>query len=114
MINPGKYNIVAYQGSTYDANFTWAIGGTAVDLTGYTASMQVRASATADEAILDIDSSAEITLGGTAGSININIPASTMGSAIPGHYVYDLELDSGSTVIKLLEGSFQIKPEVTR
>jgi hypothetical protein len=114
MINPGKYNITAYQGATYSLSLNWQIGGTAVDLSGYTAAMQVRSSVTAPDTILDLDTGTEITLGGTAGTISITVPASTMGSAIPGKYLYDLELDSGSTVTRLLEGAFQILPEVTK
>lgn len=114
MITAGKYNINAYQGATYSLSLTWELGGTAVDLTGYSAAMQVRESVNSATAILDLSSASEITLGGTAGTIAIEVPASTMGSATPGRYLYDLELDSGSTVTRLLEGAFQILPEVTR
>jgi hypothetical protein len=31
-----------------------------------------------------------------------------------GNYVYDLELDSGAEVTRLIQGGFQIQPEVTR
>ena len=114
MIKAGRYNIVAYQGATYDLNVTWSVDETPVDLTNYTAAMQVRQSVGATTAELSIDSDAGITLGGTAGTININISADTMGSAIPGDYVYDLELDSGGTVTRLLQGNFQIIGEVTK
>lgn len=114
MINPSRYNIVAYQGATYDLSMTWAIGGTAVNLTNYTAAMQVRESVNADTPEISLTSGAGITLGGTAGTIDINIPASTMGSASPGSYVYDLELNSGGTITRLMQGTFQIEAEVTR
>jgi hypothetical protein len=114
MINPGNYNIKAYQGATYNLDLTWSIGGTAVDLTNYTAAMQVRTTANASQSILSLESESGITLGGTAGTIAIEVPAATMGSAIPGQYVYDLELDSGATVTRLIQGTFQIQAEVTR
>jgi len=114
MINPGTYNINAYQGATYDLNLTWSIGGTAVNLTGYTAAMQVRESASSTAIVLNLASGSGITLGGTAGTIGIAVNATTMGSATPGNYVYDLELNSGGSITRLLQGSFNIEAEVTK
>jgi hypothetical protein len=114
MISPATYNITAYQGATYDLNLTWAIGGTAVNLTGYSAAMQVRENASSSATILSFTNGSGITLGGTAGTIAVTASASTMGSAIPGNYVYDLELNSGSQVTRLIQGGFAIQAEVTR
>jgi hypothetical protein len=114
MINPATYNITAYQGATYDLNLTWAIGGTAVNLTNYTAAMQVRENAQATATILSLTNGSGITLGGTAGTIAVNVTATTMGAAVAGFYVYDLELSSGSQVTRLLQGGFTIQAEVTR
>jgi hypothetical protein len=114
MINPATYNITAYQGATYDLNMTWKIAGTAVNLAGYAAAMQVRENANATGTILSLTNGTGITLGGTAGTIDISVSANTMGSAIAGNYVYDLELNSGGQVTRLIQGSFAIQPEVTR
>jgi hypothetical protein len=114
MITPGRYNITAYQGATYDLFMTWSVGGTAVNLTNYTAAMQVRESLSTSTTMLSLATGSGITLGGTAGTISITVPASTMGSAIPGSYVYDLELNSGGTITRLMQGTFQIEGEVTR
>lgn len=114
MIKPGKYNITAYQGATYDLNMTWTIGGSAVNLTNYTAAMQVRTAANATATVFSLTNGSGITLGGTAGTIAINIPAASMGAAAPGQYVYDLELNSGSAVTRLIQGTFQIQAEVTK
>jgi hypothetical protein len=114
MINPAIYNITAYQGATYSLNMTWAIGGTAVNLTNYTAAMQVRENAQATATILSLTNGSGITLGGTAGTIGIGVSASTMGSATPGNYVYDLELNSGGEVTRLIQGAFAIQAEVTK
>lgn len=114
MINPGRYNITAYQGATYDLNLTWTIGGSAVDLTNYTAAMQVRTTPAATATIFSLTNGTGITLGGTAGTIAVTIDSTSMGAATAGQYVYDLELDSGSTVTRLIQGTFQIQAEVTR
>jgi len=114
MINPATYNIKAYQGATYSLNMTWAIGGTAVNLTNYSAAMQVRENVNTNGTILSLTNGSGITLGGTAGTIAINVPANTMGSATAGNFVYDLELNSGGEVTRLLQGYFAIQAEVTR
>jgi hypothetical protein len=114
VINPAIYNIKAYQGATFNLNLTWAIGGTAVNLTNYTAAMQVRENPNSANSVLSLASGSGITLGGTAGTIAINVSASTMGSATPGNYVYDLELDSGGQVTRLIQGAFAISAEVTK
>jgi hypothetical protein len=114
MISPATYNITAYQGATYKLNMTWAVGGTAVNLTNYSAAMQVRENPQATAVILNLTSGTGITLGGTAGTIGVNVSAATMGSVIPGNYVYDLELNSGSEVTRLIQGLFAIQAEVTR
>jgi molybdopterin-binding protein len=114
MISPATYNITAYQGATYKLNMTWAIGGTAVNLTNYTAAMQVRENPQSTAVMLNLSTGSGITLGGTAGTIAVNVPANTMGSVVAGNYVYDLELNSGSEVTRLIQGLFAIQAEVTR
>lgn len=114
MINPAKHDIVAYQGATYNLTLTWTVDDVPVDLTNYTAAMQVRKDTSSTGTILDLSTDGGITLGGTAGTISINVSAATMGAASPGHYLYDLELDSGSEVTRLVYGSFRIDAEVTR
>ena len=58
---------------------------------------------------------AGITLGGTAGTVVINITAAQTTALTAGSYVYDLELTSGGGVVtRILEGKFVITPEVTQ
>jgi hypothetical protein len=114
MINPGTYNIACPQGATFDRTFNLSIGGTAVDLSNYTAAMQVREYADAPTTFISLTNGSGITLGGTAGTISVLI-SSTASAAIPaGSYSYDLELNSGSTVTRLLQGSFNVTGNVTR
>ena len=51
---------------------------------------------------------------GTEGQINLHIDAVTTSATVPGQYVYDLELMSGATVYRLLEGLFFVTGEVTK
>lgn len=114
MINPGTYNITCPQGATFDRTFTVNVGAVPLDLTGYTAAMQVRESADSTSTLLSLTNGAGIALGGTAGTIGL-VVSSTASAAIPaGSYSYDLELNSGATVTRLLEGAFNVIGNVTR
>lgn len=111
---PGYLNLVCYQGATFDYLLTWKTSGTAVDLTGYTARMQVREEYTSSTAVLSLTSGSGITLGGTAGTIVIAASAATTGALEAGDYVYDLELVNSDLVTRLVQGKFTVDPEVTR
>ena len=115
MINPGLYDIVCPQGATFDRTFTYSVGGTAVNLTGYTAALQVRSGYDAGTALISLSTGGSgIVLGGTAGTIAVTIAASTTAAVDAGSYAYDLELYQGSTVTRLLQGAFTISGGVTR
>lgn len=115
MIKPGTHNVTCFQGATFDLNFTVKLAGTAIDLTGYTARMQVRESADAGTAILSLATGGSgITLGGTAGSVAVTAAATATAGVAGGQYVYDMELVSGSVVTRILQGNFKVIPEVTR
>jgi len=114
MIYAGDYDILCLQGATFNRTATWTIGGTAVNLTGWTAALQVRETYHSTTPVLSLTSGTGITLGGTAGTIFINA-SSTATAALPeGQYVYDLELNSGAEITRLLQGNFIVSPEVTR
>ena len=115
----GKYTITIEQGATFTLDLTWEDSdGNAVDLTGYSARMQVRASKSATTTLLDIptDTNTSITLGGTQGTIAIRIEDDvTEALDAPQTAFYDLELEAGDgTVTRLLEGGVTITEEVTR
>lgn len=112
----GRYTVQAEQGATLALSLTWKDpDGNPIDLLGYTARLQVRRSATASgDPLLEATDGNGITLGGEDGVIAIEIPAETMADVPAGDLRYDLELDSGSQVTRLLEGVFKVSPEVTR
>jgi hypothetical protein len=115
MINPGTYNIKCPQGATFDRTFTISVGGTPMNLTGYTAAMQVRETYDSTTPIVSLTNGSGITLGGTAGTITV-VVTSTQSAAIPsGSFAYDLELQAGDgQVTRLLQGSFNVVGNVTR
>lgn len=110
------YNISAEQGTDYAATLTYANStGTAINITGYTARMQVRRTAGSPNAALTLTNTSGITLGGAAGTVAIAIPAAALAVIDSGNYRYDLELVSGAGVVtKLISGDFVVTGEVTR
>lgn len=118
MQTPGKLDLELWQGASWDYTLTWSTGGTVVNLTNYTARMQVRDSYDASDVIFARTSGSGITLGGTAGTIYLEanaVETAALPSRPDGAYIYDLELVSAGTVVtRLLQGSFTIYPEVTK
>jgi len=112
-----RYNLEINQGATFSLTATWKDStGAAINLTGYTARLQIRESYASTTTIVSLTSGAGITLGGAAGTITIVIAASaTSALTSPFSGVYDLELvDASSVVTRLLEGAATVSPEVTR
>ena len=109
-----KYNLVCEEGATFTFNFTIKTGDTAWNLTNYTATMTVRpfVGSTTTTA-LATNGNGKIALGGAAGTVAITLSAVTTAAFTPGKYVYDLVLDSGTVVTRLLEGKFVVTPSVT-
>ena len=116
----GLYNITCQQGATFQRQVTWTDSARdAYNLTGYTARMQVRDNVSSNTIVIALSTTAgsggTITLGGTAGTVDLLIPAANTATLTAGQYVYDLELVSGGGVVtRLLEGNFKVTAEVTR
>jgi hypothetical protein len=112
---PGKYNMVCPQGTTFSKQLTFTIDSVPVDLTTYTARMQVREKYTSTSAIITITTeNGGISLGGEDGTIDLYVSDSNTSHIVAKEYVYDLELVSSSNVYRLIQGKFIVTPEVTR
>ncbi len=112
----GVYNIVCDQGATLTRTLTYKDStGALVNLSGFTARMQVRADVESTGTVLSLTTeNGGITLGGAAGTVVLLATATQTAAITAGDYVYDLELVSGSVVTRLVQGSFLVRPEVTR
>lgn len=114
----GQHDITIEQGATFLLNLVWRDStDTLVDLTGYTARMQVRQThKSADPPALTLTTeNGAITLGGAAGTISVVAAATATGDITFKRGVYDLELVSGSGVVtRLIDGVVTVTPEVTR
>jgi len=111
------YGLTIDQGATYSQTLTWKDpSNIAIDLTGYTARMQIRGKRTSTSATMSLTTeNGGITLGDSAGTIDLYISAIDSATLEVGTYVYDLELISPSNnVTRLLMGNFVVRGEVTR
>ena len=113
MPSPGSYNLVVPQTTTFNFSSVIQTDGTPWDLTNYIAVMTVRPFlGSTTVTLLATTANGKITLGGTAGTITINLSAvDTTLKAEP--YVYDLVLNSGSQITRILEGQFIVTAGVT-
>jgi hypothetical protein len=118
----GTFNLEINQFATFTRVFIWIAGmcgcGTVgassgpVDLTGYTAALQIRPFALSTTILFD--ASADIVLGGVAGTISLTIPAADTATFTWWKGVYDLLLtDSSGVSTRLLQGSVDVTPGVT-
>lgn len=97
------------QGATFTREITLRDENNAViDLTGFTGRMQVRVSPSATEI------TATVTVTILANVITMALTATETAAIAAWNYYYDLELVNGSNVERLLEGRFEVTPEVTR
>jgi hypothetical protein len=112
-----KYNILIEQGATFQLNLLWKdSAGTPIDLSGYTARMQVRRKVDSPTTLLSLTTeNGGIALGGITGTIAVVAQATATDDISEKIGVYDLELVDGSGVVtRLVEGCVTISPEVTR
>lgn len=113
----GLYDITIEAGATFRLAITWKDdAGVPINLTGYSARMQVRETYEATDTILSLTSGAgDIVLGGSAGTVIVTVQATTTQKLFHSYAVYDLELEASNGVVtRLLQGNAIISREVTR
>ena len=104
------------QGATFSRVIRYSKDGDEVNLTGFTARMQIRPTAASATTTLSLTTeNTRIALGGVAGTITLSISATDTAAITAGRYVYDLELVSaGGIVTRLLQGVVTVSANVTR
>jgi hypothetical protein len=108
-----NYDITIEQGAT----FTFSVTVTALNLTGYSARMQGRTTHASADKVINLTSGSGITITPATDSVILITMSAAVTAAIaaPSYGVYDLEIESGSGVVtRLLQGTYQVTPEVTR
>ena len=125
----GKYNFTIEQGTTVNLELAYKdASGSAITLSGYSGRMQIRPDFADNTTTSYIYLSSSLNADGTglnfSGSTGLNPPASgTIGIYISAasssalnfdSALYDIEIQSGSIVTRLLQGTIKLSREVTR
>lgn len=116
-MSAGFYDIYIEQGATYNQPLVWNdSNGSPVNLTGYTARMQIRKTISSVDPIITLTTeNGRITLGGSNGTITLLISAADTALLSVCSGVYDLEVISQTGIVtRLLQGGVSIDKEVTR
>lgn len=109
-----KYNLVCDQATTFNFQFQIKNDSTPWDLTGYTGTMTVRPFVGASTTtVVASTANGAMVLTALTGRINVTLSAATTGAISAGRYSYDLVLDSGAEVTRILEGKFIVTGAVT-
>jgi hypothetical protein len=110
-----KYNITCEQGATFTFQFTVKTGDTPWNLTGYSATMTIRPFVGSPvTAVSATTVNGKIVIVGATGQVTVTLDDTTTADLVASRYAYDLILDSGSVVTRLLEGKFVVTPSVTQ
>ena len=112
-----KVNLIVNQGATFRHKFTWQdVKKRAINLTGYSARMQVRGSVADSAILLSLNTTnGGIALGGVTGTISLYLSATATSAINWSKSVYDIELeDASGEVTRLVGGTITTTPEITR
>ena len=110
-MNPGRYNITLVQGTTFQLAPQWLVNNAPVNLTGYTASMQVRQFVDSTTLLTEANTSnGKIVITPATGTITITLPASETATYPANNYTYALNLTTPDNfVYQILNGSFIVQ-----
>lgn len=110
------YNVEIDQGADWFFNVTYENpAGTPVNITGYTAALQLRSLPDSPTAVLSLATGSGITLTGPSGLVAIHATAAQTRAIDEGDYYYDLEITSNNGIVtRLVQGQAIVSAEVTR
>ena len=87
----------------------------AVNITGYTAALQIRSLPQSPTSVLSLTSGSGITITGATGTIAVTATAEQTGNIDEGPYYYDLEITSPTGVVtRVAQGQVVVSAQVTR
>jgi hypothetical protein len=108
-----KYNLVCDQATTFNFQFQIKNNDTPWDLTNYTATMTVRPFVGASTTtVVASTANGRIALQ-SQGRVVVTLDATITGDITAGRYAYDLVLNSGGVITRILEGKFVVTGAVT-
>lgn len=111
----GDLDLLIYQGATFTKNLLYKDSdGNDVDLSGFTARMQIREDYETPVLIELTTQNGRITLNNPTGNIRLSISAEDTEELSFARARYDLELVDNGVVKRLVQGRVRLDREVTR
>ena len=106
-------NLTIDQGATFSSDVTVKdANGNNFDLTGYTASAKMAKGYSSTRTRTTITST--VAADAATGIVTLSLTATeTAALDAPARYVYDLEITSGATVTRVIDGIINVRPNVT-
>jgi hypothetical protein len=109
------HNVIIDQGADWRVDVIYKDpAGVPINLSNYTAQLQLRTSYDAASAALNLTSSSGITITANAGRLAIHATATQTNALVAGDYVYDLEINLSGFITRLIQGRAIVRPQVTR
>lgn len=109
-----KFNLVCEQATTFNFQFQLKNDETPWDLSGYTGTMTVRPFVGANTTtVVASTANGRMVLDALNGRVTVTIAADITEAISAGRYAYDLVLQTGATVTRVLEGRFVVTGAVT-
>jgi hypothetical protein len=107
------FNLVLEQATTFNFQFQIKNDSTPWNLTGYTGTMTVRPfTGSQTQTFIATLANGYLEFDELVGRVTVTFPA-TITNIAASRYVYDLVLDSGEEITRILEGQFTVTPGVT-
>ena len=106
-----NYDLSINAGATYKLRIT--VQNT--NITDYDFAMKIKRNYTSTAAAVDATTANGLFVisDGANGVVDLTIPASTTAN-MSDSYVYDVEMDTGSEITRIMQGSVTVSPEVTK
>jgi hypothetical protein len=106
-----KANLVIDQGSTFSTDLLLEDeNGDYLQLSGYTANSQIRKWYTSSTPAATFTT----TINSNTGIVSLSLTANQTSNLVSGRYVYDVEVNDGAIVSRVVEGVVTVTPQVTR
>lgn len=114
-MKPGRFNFELIQGDTFHYEPAWKVNNAYVNVTGYTAKMDVKIAPTSTSTITELSTeNGRIAVGGADGTFTLDLTSAETAVLPAGNFIYDLNVISpGGVVTTLLTGGFTVITQVT-
>ena len=105
---PMGVNLTMFSGADFNTTFTVKTSaGSSIDFSNYTGRSNMKKSA------IGTANTFGITLGDTDGKVTLSLGSTVTRSLAEGRYLYDVNVSSGSTFFKIIEGNVLVRTGIS-